>query len=252
VVEEAGGPRSELLAAPADGSGGPPRDGRGAEVRLRGVGHRYGSGPAAVTVLDDLDLDLEPAGYLALMGASGAGKSTVLALIGGLERPQRGTVVVGGQALDRLAGNALADYRRRTIGFVFQHFGLLETLTALENVELAMALDGAPRARRRSRARELLAAVRLVGREEHRPSSLSGGERQRVAIARALANRPRLLLADEPTGNLDGAAATVVLDLLDSLRSENGCSLLVVTHNPLVARRADRSCELAGGRLAPA
>jgi len=228
------------------------RDGRGAEVRLRGVGHRYGTGPGAVTVLDDLDLDLEPAGYLALMGASGAGKSTVLALIGGLERPQRGTVLVGGHALGSLAGNSLADFRRRTVGFVFQHFGLLETLTALENVELAMALDGAGRARRRERARELLGAVRLEGREAHRPSALSGGERQRVAIARALANRPRLLLADEPTGNLDGPAAAVVLDLLDSLRSENACSLLVVTHNPLVARRADRSCELAGGRLRPA
>ena len=124
-------------------------------MRVRGVGHRYG----AVTVLDGLDLDLPAGGYLALMGASGAGKSTALALIGGLERPQRGTVVVGGQALDRLAGDALADYRRRTVGFVFQHFGLLETLTALENVELALALDGVGRMERRARARELLAAV---------------------------------------------------------------------------------------------
>jgi ABC-type lipoprotein export system ATPase subunit len=211
------------------------------------VGHRYG----AVTVLDGLDLDLPAGGYLALMGASGAGKSTALALIGGLERPQRGTVVVGGQALDRLAGDALADYRRRTVGFVFQHFGLLETLTALENVELALALDGVGRMERRARARELLAAVRLGGREEHRPSALSGGERQRVAVARALANRPRLILADEPTGNLDETAARVVLDLLGSLRSEHGCSLLVVTHNPVVARRADVSCELADGRLRP-
>jgi ABC-type lipoprotein export system ATPase subunit len=202
-----------------------------------------------VTVLDCLDLDLPARGYLALMGASGAGKSTALALIGGLERPQRGEVVVGGQDLGRLSGDALAAYRRRTIGFVFQHFGLLDTLTAQENIELAMALDGVARDERRTRARELLDAVRLTARSDHRPSALSGGERQRVAIARALANRPRLILADEPTGNLDANAAGLVLDMLDGLRSEHGCSLLVVTHNPVVARRADESCELVDGRL---
>ncbi len=216
-----------------------------ADVRLRGVCHRYG----AVTVLEDLDLDLPAGGYLALMGASGAGKSTALALIGGLDRPQRGQVVVGGQDLGRLKGDSLAAYRRKTIGFVFQHFGLLDTLTALENVELAMALDGVGRDERRPRARELLETVRLAGRSDHRPSALSGGERQRVAIARALANRPRLILADEPTGNLDAWAAEVVLDLLDSLRAEHACSVLVVTHNPLVARRADEACELVDGRL---
>ena len=217
-------------------------------MRLRGVGHRYG----AVTVLDGLDLDVPAGGYLALMGASGPGKSTALALIGGLERPQRGQIVVGGEDLARLGGDTLAAYRRRTIGFVFQHFGLLETLTAQENVELAMALDGVRAEHRRPRARELLEAVRLTGRAGHRPSALSGGERQRVAIARALANRPRLILADEPTGNLDSAAAGAVLDLLDGLRTEHGCSLLVVTHNPLVARRADGCRELAAGRLAAA
>jgi predicted ABC-type transport system involved in lysophospholipase L1 biosynthesis ATPase subunit len=224
-----------------------PVDLSGAAVHLRGVGHRYG----AVTVLHGLDLDVPPGGYLALMGPSGAGKSTALALIGGLERPQDGTVVVGGQDLARLGGDALADYRRRTVGFVFQHFGLLETLTAQENVELAMALDGQGRSERRSRGRELLTAVGLGSRVDHRPSALSGGERQRVAIARALANRPRLVLADEPTGNLDAGAAAVVLDLLASLRAEHGCSLLVVTHNPLVARRADGIRELVNGRLLP-
>jgi putative ABC transport system ATP-binding protein len=226
-------------------SGGAQPDPRGADVRLRGVRHGYG----AVTVLTGLDLDLPAGGYLALMGSSGAGKSTALALIGGLERAREGTVAVGGQDLSQLAGDALADYRRRTGGFVFQHFGLLDTLTARENVELAMALDGLRRADRGARARELLDAVGLAARAGHRPSALSGGERQRVAIARALANRPRLLLADEPTGNLDAAAADVVLDLLASLRTERGCSLLVVTHNPLVARRADTVRELARGRL---
>jgi putative ABC transport system ATP-binding protein len=218
---------------------------QGAEVCLRGVGHRYG----AVTVLADLDLDLPPGGYLALMGASGAGKSTALALIGGLERAQVGTVAVGGQDLSRLRGDTLADFRRRTVGFVFQHFGLLDTLTARENVELAMALDGRGRADRAARARELLDAVGLLPRAGHLPAALSGGERQRVAIARALANRPRLILADEPTGNLDAASAEAVLDLLAALRAERGCSLLVVTHNPQVAGRADAVRELARGRL---
>src|SRR5215472_5259947 len=222
---------------------------RGADVRLRGVGHRYGAGPDAVTVLDGLDLDLPAGGYLALMGPSGAGKSTALALIGGLERPQQGTVVVGGYDLTRLTGDELAHYRRRTVGFVFQHFGLLGTLTAHENVALAMALDGLGAAERRARAQDLLDAVGLGPRAQHFPAALSGGERQRVAIARALANRPRLILADEPTGNLDERAAGMVLDLLDGLRAAHGCSLLVVTHNPLVARRADESCELVEGRL---
>jgi ABC-type lipoprotein export system ATPase subunit len=221
-----------------------------ADVRLRGVVHRYGTGERAVTVLSGLDFDVPAGGYVALMGASGAGKSTVLALVGALERPQEGEVRVAGQDLMHLRGDALSTFRRRTVGFVFQHFGLLETLTALENVELAMALDGLVPAERRPRARELLASVGLGQRERHRPSELSGGERQRVAIARALANRPRLLLADEPTGNLDGPAARVVLDLLATARAEHGCGLLVVTHNPIVAREATDCHELAGGRLA--
>ena len=236
---------------PSGGQGQAVNEPAGAEVQLRGVGHRHGSGPRAVAVLEDLDLDLPAGGYLALIGASGAGKSTVLALIGGLDRPQRGTVTVDGHALGALTGDSLAGYRRRTVGFVFQHFGLLETLTALENVELAMALDGVGRTERRSRATELLDSVGLGGRAEHRPSALSGGERQRVAIARALANRPHLILADEPTGNLDTASAHVVLNLLGSLRSERGCSLLVVTHNPVVAGRADECRELVNGRLRP-
>jgi putative ABC transport system ATP-binding protein len=192
-----------------------------------------------VTVLADLDLDLAASGYLALMGASGTGKSTLLALIGGLDRPQRGEVTVGGHDLSAMRGGALAAFRRRTVGFIFQHFGLLDTLTATENIELAMALDGVDGERG------------LDGRADHRPSELSGGERQRVAIARALANRPRLVLADEPTGNLDMVAAAAVMDLLGSVREEHGCTLLVVTHNPLVASRADASRQLVDGRLRP-
>jgi len=214
-------------------------------IRLRGVCHAYGT----VTVLDHLDLDLPARGYLALMGASGAGKSTALALIGGLERPQRGEVVVGGQDLGRLTGDALAEYRRKTIGFVFQHFGLLDTLTAQENVELAMALDGVGREERRTRAGELLDSVRLGPRAGHRPSALSGGERQRVAIARALANRPRLILADEPTGNLDATSAREVLSLLQRLRTEFHKTVIMVTHDPHSAAAASRQIHLDKGRV---
>jgi putative ABC transport system ATP-binding protein len=216
----------------------------GAAIEVRGLSHRYGE----LTVLQGLDLDLEAGGYLALTGASGAGKSTLLSLLGGLERPREGRVQVGGQDLSRLSGDALAAYRRATVGFVFQHFGLIDVLSAQENVEMALALSGTSRRQRRARARELLDQVELAGRADHRPTALSGGERQRVAIARALANRPRLLLADEPTGNLDEAVAHQVLDLLERLRDESGCTLVVVSHNRAVAGRATSLRRLDVGR----
>ncbi len=203
-------------------------------------------------MLDDVHLHIEHGGYVTLVGPSGSGKTTLLSLLGGLERPQAGTIVVGGQDLARLSGKALADYRRNTVGFVFQHFGLLASLTALENVELALSLAGTRHARRRGRASELLGEVGLAERLSHRPAQLSGGERQRVAIARALANRPELILADEPTGDLDAETATTVADLLGSLRAEQGCSLVVVTHSPTLAARAERRVSLRHGRLAEA
>jgi ABC-type lipoprotein export system ATPase subunit len=220
----------------------------GASIDVQGLSHRFSSRAGTVTVLDRLDLHVEPGGHVALMGASGAGKSTLLSVIGGLEAPQAGTVVVDGADLGGLDRRDLAAFRRETVGFVFQHFGLMEALTAAENVELACSLAGVPGPRRRDRARELLDAVGLAGRARHRPVELSGGERQRVAIARALANRPRLVLADEPTGNLDDDSTRLVVGLLESLPAEHGCTLVVVTHDASIAGRARRRYRLEAGR----
>ncbi|MGH9268828.1 MAG: ABC transporter ATP-binding protein, partial [Acidimicrobiales bacterium] len=203
----------------------------GVTITVRGLNHLYGSRRGPVPVLRDVDFDVPAGGYAVLTGPSGAGKSTLLSVLGGLEAPQTGSVRVGDDDLFGLAGDQLAAYRRATVGFVFQHFGLLEMLTAAENVELAATLAGMGRPRRRARARELLAAVGLSHRLDHQPLQMSGGERQRVAIARALVNEPRLILADEPTGNLDEGSAATVLDLLESLTSAQGCTLVAVTHN---------------------
>ncbi len=227
----------------------------GAQVVVRGLAHRYAAqrgrtGTPPLTVLHDLDLDIEPGEHVALTGPSGSGKSTLLAVLGGLERPQTGAVTVGGHDLTRAHGSGLAAYRRAVVGFVFQHFGLLDTLTALENVELAATLAGTPRRERREHAAALLDEVGLSGRARHLPPQLSGGERQRVAIARALANDPSLVLADEPTGNLDDLAGARVAELLERLNAERGCTLVVVTHDEAIAGRALRRLHLREGRAA--
>jgi putative ABC transport system ATP-binding protein len=216
-------------------------------IHARDLEHTYGKGPGAVRVLRGVDLDIAPGSHVALQGPSGAGKSTLLSLLGGLDRPSAGELKVGGFDLPTLHGGRLAAYRREVVGFVFQHFGLVDVLTARENVMLAMSLTGVPPRRRRERADEMLAAVGLEHRSDHRPSHLSGGEQQRVAIARALANHPRLLLADEPTGNLDEESAERVLDLLDQVVAERECTLVVVTHNKMVARRAELRLRLRDG-----
>jgi putative ABC transport system ATP-binding protein len=216
-------------------------------IHLRGVTHWYRSGRSRVEALHDVELEIPAGGYVALMGPSGAGKSTLLSLIGGLERPQSGTVTVGQYDLRKLRADELADYRRTTIGFIFQHFGLLDLLCARENIELAASLSAS--SKRRPQARDLLNEVGLLDRAEHRPGQLSGGERQRVAIARALVNDPSLILADEPTGNLDAASAMRVLDLLERVHIGRGCTLVVVTHNEAVAQRAEQRYRLDAGRL---
>ena len=218
-------------------------------VQVSGLTHRYGEGPDALTVLCGVDLDIPPSGYAAVMGVSGAGKSTLLAILGGLEPVQSGQVCVGGQDVAQLGGRELARFRRERVGFVFQDFGLLGMLTARENVEMALSLSGIGRRERRERAGELLAEVGLAERTGHRPAQLSGGELQRVAIARALANGPQVVLADEPTGNLDEDSAWRVMDLLERLRAERGCTLVVVSHNPDLAARAEQRFRLTRGRL---
>jgi putative ABC transport system ATP-binding protein len=225
----------------------------GVDISVRGLAHTYRSPEGPVPVLDGVDLDVEAGAFVAVTGPSGAGKTTLLAVLGGLERPQRGSVRVGGVDLAGLGGDALAAYRRRTVGFVFQDFGLLGALSAQENVELALTFAGMSPRKRATRAHDLLDAVGLSARRTHRPNALSGGECQRVAIARALANQPSLVLADEPTGNLDDAATETVLELLTALPAVHGCTVVVVTHNAHVAGRADRQLTLRDHALvAPA
>jgi ABC-type lipoprotein export system ATPase subunit len=220
----------------------------GAVVEMVGLRHRFESRAGDVTVLDGVDLHLDAGDHAALVGASGVGKTTLLSVLGGLESPQEGTVRVDDHDLAGMSRGELATFRRETVGFVFQHFGLLEALTAAENVELAGSLAGAATGPRRRRAAELLEAVGLADRARHRPLELSGGERQRLAIARALMNRPRLVLADEPTGNLDEGSSTLVMGLLESLPAGHGCTLVVVTHDATIAARARRCFRLSGGR----
>jgi len=227
---------------------------RGVAIEVHDLSHGYksaGGTGGRLRVLDRAEMVVPANGYAAVTGSSGAGKTTLLAILGGLERAQSGRVEVGGRDIAGLTGDALAAYRRTTVGFVFQHFGLMDTLTAAENVELAATLSGLSSRNRKARAAEVLDALGLSHRSRHRPAELSGGERQRVAIARALVNRPRLLLADEPTGNLDDTAAAMVVDLLEALRLEYGCTLVVVTHNRVLAARADLHFRIADGGIHP-
>ena len=218
----------------------------GPVVRTRGLEKKYGRGAGLVRALDAVELEVASGETVAVMGPSGCGKSTLLHLLGGLERPSAGEVWLAGRRIDQLSEKALARLRRRAIGFVFQAFHLMEELTAVENVELPALMAGrSPRAARR-RAEELLERVGLADRARHLPSSLSGGQRQRVAIARALSNEPEVVLADEPTGNLDSAATRDVLRLLDSLRA-TGQTLLIVTHDARIAATADRLVSMRDG-----
>ena len=215
-------------------------------LRARGLRKVYGKGEGLVRAVDGVDLDIGTGETVAVMGPSGCGKSTLLHLLGGLDRPSGGEVSLNGRRIDDIGEKALARMRRSAVGFVFQAFHLMEELTAVENVELSALLAGrSPRAARR-RAEELLERVGLVGRARFLPSALSGGQRQRVAIARALSNEPLVVLADEPTGNLDSAATLDVLRLFEGLH-ESGQTLVIVTHDARIAATADRLISMRDG-----
>ncbi len=217
-------------------------------LELQGVGVTYATGAAAVHALRDVELVFEPGEYAALLGPSGSGKSTLLHVLGCLQTPTAGRYLLGGVDVGSLDRAQLADLRGQRIGFVFQRFHLLPGRTALDNVAVPLRLQGVGRREREARARQLLERVGLGDRATHRPGELSGGQQQRVAIARALANRPGVLLADEPTGSLDSAAGASVMELLEELRGE-GRTVLIVTHDEALASRAARVIRLQDGRL---
>ncbi len=221
-------------------------------LSARGLTKTYVMGRRSLEVLRGVDLEIARGDFLALRGASGAGKSTLLHLIGGLDTPNDGEIIFCGQKLSGFAESRLTHFRNRSVGFVFQSYHLLPELSALENVCLTARIARIPPAVARSRATELLARVGLKDRLDHKPSELSGGEQQRVAIARALINEPVLLLADEPTGNLDSHTGGEIMDLLQSLRTEKQTTLVIATHDARVAALAPRVIELVDGMIANA
>jgi putative ABC transport system ATP-binding protein len=216
-------------------------------IELRQLTRRLPSGDRELTILDHVDLAIRPGEFVAVLGPSGSGKSTLLALMAGLDRPTSGEIRIDGEPIQAMSEDGLALLRRHKIGFVFQSFQLLSNLTARENVLLPIELLGLSNPF--ARADELLAAVGLADRGHHYPSQLSGGEQQRIALARAFAARPPILLADEPTGNLDGATGRKVLELLTGLRAREGTTLVLVTHDPAVAALAGRQIHLRDGRV---
>jgi putative ABC transport system ATP-binding protein len=222
-----------------------------ATIEAHGIGRDYPSGDGIVRALVDVNLRVATGELVAVRGRSGSGKTTLLNVLGGLDRPTSGSVVIEGRDLARLSTAELIDLRRRTIGFVFQGFGLLPILSAAENVEIPLRLASVASGVREERVQEMLDVVGLGGRAGHRPAELSGGEQQRVAIARALANRPRILLADEPTGQLDSETGHVIMQLIRRVVRTEGVTAIVATHDPAMLDVADRVVELHDGRLTP-
>ena len=221
-------------------------------IEVRGVTRSYQRGSETLRVLDGLDFEMPGGSFHALMGPSGSGKTTLLNLIGGLDQADTGSVTVAGEDLAGLSPSELAHWRSQTVGFVFQGFNLIPVLTALENLELALLLTPLSKRDRRDHATHALELVGLADRVHHKPAELSGGEEQRVAIARAIVTDPKLILADEPTGDLDRAATEQVLEIMEKLNRELGKTVLMVTHDPVAAQHSDRLIHLDKGRLGSA
>jgi putative ABC transport system ATP-binding protein len=224
--------------------------GEGVAVRAERVSRHYQMGPALIRAVDDITLEVRNGEFLALLGSSGSGKSTLLNLMAGLDRPSSGAILAQGRSLSEMSQLELARYRSRTVGMVFQSFNLLPRMTLEENVELPLRLAEVERDERPARVQKALERVRLETRLKHHPAELSGGEQQRAALARALVNRPALLLADEPTGNLDSATGESLMLLLREVQRSLGMTIVLVTHErPLAERFADRIASLADGKL---
>ena len=221
-------------------------------VRLRSVEKRYGDGDSALTALHEISLAIPRGRTVALLGPSGSGKSTLLTLLGAVDRPTTGTILIGGQDLSRLSDADLALFRRRRLGFVFQSFHLLPSLTVFDNVAVPFTLDRKLTPERRREIDRLLARLGVVDKAHRYPDELSGGQQQRVALARAVVHRPDLVLADEPTGNLDAATGRVILDLLVELQREAGVTVVMATHSDEAAARCDDRIRLADGRVVAA
>ena len=252
VVQPGPEPAHSEPAIPASATAQPDPAREAAPVAVaRGVRKIYGTGPQAVTAVRGVDLEVAPGGFTAVMGPSGSGKSTLMHLMAGLETPTEGRVWIGGQEITGLSDAALTSVRRRRVGFIFQAFNLMPTMDVRENILLPFELDDRrPTAEQRQWIDLLLERLGLTGRVNHRPGELSGGQQQRVAIARALATRPALVLADEPTGNLDSRTTEEVLDFLRLSVDEFGQTVVMVTHERDAAERADRILTLADGRIA--
>lgn len=220
-------------------------------IKIQKLNKSYVRGGQTIPVLEGLDLNVQQGEFIALMGPSGSGKSTLLNLIAGIDKPTSGSIEIGGVNIATLSEGELADWRAANVGFVFQFYNLMPVLTAFENVELPLLLTGLSKAQRKKHVESALSMVSLMDRLDHYPNELSGGQQQRVAIARALVTDPALIVADEPTGDLDRVTASEVLDLLDELHTELGKTIVMVTHDPKAAARAKRLVHLEKGVLVP-
>jgi len=218
-------------------------------IQLKSVSKIYKMGKENLIVLDSINLDVEEGEFVAIMGPSGSGKSTLANVIGGLDKINSGTILVDNQELNNLSDRALSGYRNKKIGFVFQAFNLIPTFTAQENVTLPLILTGVSSKIRKEKAIECLKTVGLENRIDHKPNELSGGERQRVSIARALVNEPKIIIADEPTGNLDSKKSAEIIKILKKLNADSKITIIVITHDPNVAHEADRILNMQDGKI---